>query len=146
MCELLFDLEAELVDQCTPLAFLALDIGGVLRGRAGHRPAAVGNQALFHVIGVDDLAQLFVESLDDRGRRTGRREQSGCNAKTVKPWPLSPPLPLSLCPVVPVVRWTVVSLDRCPLVPVVPLDRWTVGPRSRCDPVASCALMTRQSN
>src|SRR5262249_59291901 len=68
MCEL-FDLEAELVDQCTPLAFLALDIGGVLRGRAGHRPAAVGNQALFHVIGVDDLAQLFVESLDDRAPR-----------------------------------------------------------------------------
>src|SRR5262249_19502526 len=58
LCGLLFDLEAELIDQCAPLAFLALDVGGVLLRRAGHRPTAVGDQAHFHVVGVDDLAQL----------------------------------------------------------------------------------------
>src|SRR5262249_9685293 len=76
LCGLLFDLEAELIDQCAPLAFLALDVGGVLLRRAGHRPTAVGDQAHFHVVGVDDLAQLPVEALDNRWRRAGRREQS----------------------------------------------------------------------
>src|SRR5262245_25198703 len=35
LCGPLFDLEAELIDQCAPLAFLALDVGGVLLRRAG---------------------------------------------------------------------------------------------------------------
>src|SRR6266508_6484145 len=74
ICERLFDLEAELIDQCAPLAFLALDVGGVLLRRTGHGPTAVGDQAHFHVLGVDDLAQLLVEALDNRWRRAARRE------------------------------------------------------------------------
>src|SRR5260370_196442 len=54
--EPLFDLEAKLVNQCVPLAFLVLDVGGVLLRRAGHRPTAVRDQAHFHVFGVDNLA------------------------------------------------------------------------------------------
>src|SRR5215471_5263111 len=73
ICERLFDLEAELIDQCAPLAFLALDVGGVLLRRTGHGPTAVGDQAKFHVVGVDDLAQLLVELLDNRWRRAARR-------------------------------------------------------------------------
>src|SRR5262249_20184233 len=65
---LLLDLEVELLDQCAPLAFFALDVGGVLLRRAGHRSTAIGDQAHFHVIGVDDLVQLLVEALDNRGR------------------------------------------------------------------------------
>src|SRR5437016_11527502 len=45
ICERLFDLEAELIDQCAPLAFLALDVGGVLLRRTGHGPTAIGDQA-----------------------------------------------------------------------------------------------------
>src|SRR5262249_4867486 len=73
MCGLLFDLYAELIGQCAPPAFLALDVGAVLLRRAVHRPTAVGDQAHFHVVGVDDLAQLLVEALDNRWRRAGRR-------------------------------------------------------------------------
>src|SRR5262249_22945853 len=51
---LLLNLEAELVGQCAPLAFLALDVAGVFLRRAGHRPGPVRDQSLLHVLGVDD--------------------------------------------------------------------------------------------
>jgi hypothetical protein len=34
-------------------AFLALDVGGVLLRRTGHGPTAIGDQAHFHVVGVE---------------------------------------------------------------------------------------------
>ena len=70
-----FTLEADGCDELRPSHLLAVDIGRVLLRRARHRFAAFDREPSPHLVGGEHGVELLVESLDDRTRRAGGREQ-----------------------------------------------------------------------
>jgi hypothetical protein len=72
----LLDLKAEFLDQGRPFAFLALDVGGVVVGRAWGWIVTSVNQLFFERFGCQGRAQALVEPLDNRAWHTGRSNQA----------------------------------------------------------------------
>src|SRR5215216_2912485 len=67
----LLHFEAEFPHQCAPFGLLAVDLGGVVVGRARDRVGPFPAQPLLHVFGSERALELAVEPVDDGARRAG---------------------------------------------------------------------------
>src|SRR5215216_2353722 len=67
----LLHFEAEFPHQRAPFGLLAVDLGGVVVGRALDRVGPFPAQPLLHVFGSERALELAVEPVDDGARRAG---------------------------------------------------------------------------
>src|ERR1700674_1521049 len=71
-----FALDARGLYDGGPLRLFLIDVGSVFLGRARQGLDTLAGEALQHLFGLQRRAQLFVEPLHDRPRRSLRREEA----------------------------------------------------------------------